>query len=70
MSLDFGSDAKRGFLLTIALIAIGVVGSTMSPSVAGKLPEGADGSVRHEPLRAAVGFVSVFGSGIFLPFTD
>lgn len=71
MSLDYASYAKRGFLLGIALIAIGIVGSTMAPSVAGPLP-GWEQTVLFDTIwfGAAVGFVSVFGFGIFLPLTD
>ncbi|MFC7189847.1 hypothetical protein ACFQL7_08235 [Halocatena marina] len=40
MRLDYETYAKRGFVLGVALLAIGSIGSVMGPSIAGPLLAG------------------------------
>ena len=71
MRLDYGTYAKRGFTLGVALLVIGVVGSAIGPSVAGPLPDW-ERTVLFDFMWMGIliGFFSVFGFGIFLPLTD
>ncbi|WP_248906116.1 DUF7860 family protein [Halocatena marina] len=71
MRLDYETYAKRGFVLGVALLAIGSIGSVMGPSIAGPLPSWERTAFFDLMwIGIATGFFSVFGFGIALPLTD
>lgn len=71
MRLDYAKYAKRGFAFGVALLVIGVIGSSVGPSVVGPLP-GWERTVLFDMMWVGllIGFFSPFVFGIFLPLTD
>lgn len=69
--LDYGAYTKRGFFLGLALLVVGALGEALLPSVTGPLP-GWEETLFFYCMTGGVliGFVAVFGFGIFLPLTD
>lgn len=71
LRLDYTAYAKRGFVLGIALLLLGVLGSAVGPSAVGELP-GWERALFFDLMWLGIllGMFSVFGFGIVLPLTE
>ena len=71
MRLDYGTYAKRGLVLGVALLVIGVIGSAVGPDIVGPLPNW-ERTILFDFMWMGIliGVFSVFGFGIVLPLTD
>lgn len=67
---DEASLAKYGFLAGVAMLVAGALGHAALPVLVGPLPGWENALLTDlEVLGILVGFVSVFGFGVFLPLT-
>jgi len=71
MRLDYGTYAKRGLVLGVALLVIGVIGSAVGSDIVGPLPNW-ERTILFDFMWMGIliGVFSVFGFGIVLPLTD
>lgn len=70
-NIDYASMARSGFLLGVALLALGAGGEVLGRMVFGTLPEWEHTLFLYsEGLGVLVGLFSVIVFGIFLPLTE